>query len=71
MQGSGKGGQGVDLSPLVHSGHGKFNPVVLLNVRSMRHAKPAKEDLLGYTVMEKRTGWGSEYTDDIRGGEWE
>jgi len=27
-----------------------------------------KGDLIGYTVMEKRTGWGGEYTDD---GEWE
>lgn len=30
-----------------------------------------KGDLIGYTVMEKRTGWGSEYPDDIRNGEWE
>ena len=37
----------------------------------MRSAKPAKEDLFGYRAMEKRTGWGSEYTDDIRNGEWE
>jgi Cytochrome P460 len=30
-----------------------------------------KGDLIGYTVMEKRTGWGAEYADDMRNGEWE
>jgi plastocyanin len=30
-----------------------------------------KGDLIAYTVMEKRTGWGTEYADDIRNGEWE
>ena len=30
-----------------------------------------KGDLAGLTVMEKRTGWGTEYPDDIRNGEWE
>ena len=30
-----------------------------------------KGDLLAYTVMEKREGWGAEYPDDIRNGEWE
>jgi hypothetical protein len=30
-----------------------------------------KGDLVAYTVMEKRTGWGTEYADDIRNGEWE
>ena len=30
-----------------------------------------KGDLIGYTVMEKRTGWGTEYADDMRNGEWE
>ena len=30
-----------------------------------------KGDLIGYTVMEKRSGWGTEYPDDIRNGEWE
>lgn len=30
-----------------------------------------KGDLVGVTVMEKRTGWGTEYPDDIRNGEWE
>jgi len=30
-----------------------------------------KGDLVGVTVMEKRTGWGTEYPDDIRNSEWE
>ncbi len=30
-----------------------------------------KGDLLGYTVMEKREGWGAEYPADLRNGEWE
>jgi plastocyanin len=30
-----------------------------------------KGDLLAYTVMEKRAGWGTEYADDLRNGEWE
>ncbi len=30
-----------------------------------------KTDILGYTVMEKRKGWGAEYDEKIRNGEWE
>ena len=30
-----------------------------------------KGDLIAYTVMEKRQGWGAEYPDDLRNGEWE
>lgn len=30
-----------------------------------------KGDLVAYTIMEKRTGWGTEYPDDLRNGEWE
>jgi Cytochrome P460 len=30
-----------------------------------------KGELLGYAVMEKRMGWGSEYPDTLRNGEWE
>jgi len=30
-----------------------------------------KGPLIDYTVMEKRDGWGTEYADDIRNGEWE
>ena len=30
-----------------------------------------KGDLTGIFVMEKQPGWGSDYPDDIRNGEWE
>jgi hypothetical protein len=30
-----------------------------------------KTDIRGYTAMEKRTGWGSEYPANVRNGEWE
>jgi len=30
-----------------------------------------KGNLVTYTVMEKRTGWGAEYPDNVRNGEWE
>jgi hypothetical protein len=30
-----------------------------------------KDKLLGFTVMEKRKGWGAEYPENIRNGEWE
>jgi len=30
-----------------------------------------KGDLIAYVAMEKRAGWGSEYKDDLRNGEWE
>jgi len=30
-----------------------------------------KTNIVAYTVMEKRTGWGTEYPDNIRNGEWE
>ena len=30
-----------------------------------------KGDLIAYTVMEKRTGWGTEYPAEWRNGEWE
>ncbi len=30
-----------------------------------------KDALAAYVVMEKRTGWGSEYPADMRNGEWE
>ena len=29
------------------------------------------DKLLAYTVMEKRTGWGAEYAESQRNGEWE
>jgi hypothetical protein len=31
----------------------------------------SKGDVVGYTVMEKRAGWGTEYPEAIRNGEWE
>jgi hypothetical protein len=30
-----------------------------------------KGEVLGFNAMEKRTGWGSEYPDTLRNGEWE
>jgi hypothetical protein len=30
-----------------------------------------KTNVVGYTVMEKQTGWGKEYPANIRNGEWE
>ena len=30
-----------------------------------------KGNLAGYAVMEKRAGWGAEYPDNVRNGEWE
>jgi hypothetical protein len=41
------------------------NPVTDANGRFI------KTDIRGYTAMEKRTGWGTEYGPEIRNGEWE
>ena len=30
-----------------------------------------KTNIIAYTVMEKRAGWGKEYPDNVRNGEWE
>ena len=30
-----------------------------------------KGEVLGFNAMEKRNGWGSEYPDTLRNGEWE
>jgi hypothetical protein len=30
-----------------------------------------KTNVVAYTVMEKRAGWGTEYPDNVRNGEWE
>jgi Cytochrome P460 len=30
-----------------------------------------KTNIVAYTVMEKRTGWGAEYPENMRNGEWE
>src|SRR5262245_141250 len=39
----------------------------------MRHdnGRFVKGGLIGFSVMEKRTGWGAEYPPEIRNGEWE
>jgi Cytochrome P460 len=29
------------------------------------------DEIAGIAVMEKRSGWGAEYGDDVRNGEWE
>jgi hypothetical protein len=29
-----------------------------------------KDELAAYVVMEKRAGWGAEYADDVRNGNW-
>jgi Cytochrome P460 len=29
------------------------------------------DNIVGYTAMEKRAGWGAEYPDNVRNGEWE
>ena len=41
------------------------NPQVAKNGRFIQG------NIAGYTVMEKRTGWGAEYPDSVRNGEWE
>jgi plastocyanin len=43
----------------------KGNPILDANGRFM------KKDILAHTVMEKRTGWGTEYGPEMRNGEWE
>jgi len=42
------------------------NPTKDANGRFSRTA-----NILGYTVMEKRAGWGAEYPETMRNGEWE
>ena len=41
------------------------NPIKHENGRFVRG------DLIGFSVMEKRTGWGAAYPPEIRNGEWE
>ena len=41
------------------------NPQIAANGRFI------KGNLVAYTVMEKRAGWGAEYPDNVRNGEWE
>jgi hypothetical protein len=35
------------------------------------NGRMSKDKILGFNVMEKRTGWGAEYPETIRNGEWE
>ena len=42
------------------------NPVKDANGRFIK-----TNNIVGYTVMEKRTGWGAEYPETQRNGEWE
>ena len=44
---------------------GQGNPVTGADGRFI------KTDIRGYTVMEKRTGWGAEYPAEMRNGDWE
>jgi plastocyanin len=43
----------------------KGNPLKDANGRFL------KKDIIGHTVMEKQAGWGAEYPEDFRNGEWE
>jgi cytochrome c553 len=36
-----------------------------------RNGRFIKGNRVAYTVMEKRTGWGAEYPENVRNGEWE
>src|SRR5512134_3155985 len=35
------------------------------------HGRFVKAEIAGYTVMEKRAGWGAEYPPELRNGDWE
>jgi plastocyanin len=41
------------------------------NVLKDAKGRFVKGDLVAYTVMEKRKGWGAAYPSEIRNGEWE
>lgn len=41
------------------------------NVLKDARGRFVKGDLIAYTVMEKRKGWGAGYPDEWRNGEWE
>lgn len=59
--------------------HGTVLTLVQYKAKADDKGSPARDangrfqkgDLVAYTVMEKRAGWGSEYPADIRNGEWE
>jgi plastocyanin len=58
---------GSVLTMVVHKAQvdAQGNPIKDANGRFV------KGDVAFYAVMEKRTGWGSEYPDTLRNGEWE
>ncbi len=41
------------------------------NPRKDANGRFIKGDLIAYAVMEKRAGWGTEYPENVRNGEWE
>ncbi len=41
------------------------------NPRRGKDGHYLKGEIVGYAVMEKRAGWGDEYPDAVRNGEWE
>lgn len=59
--------------------HGTVLTLVQYQAQQDAEGKPLKDangrfmkgKLLGYTVMEKRQGWGAEYPAEWRNGEWE
>jgi len=59
--------------------HGTVLTLVQYQAQQDAEGKPIKDakgrfvkgKLLGYTVMEKRKGWGAEYPAEWRNGEWE
>jgi hypothetical protein len=59
--------------------HGTVLTLVQYRARVDAEGKPVKDaagrfakgDMLALTVMEKRAGWGAEYPDELRNGEWE
>jgi plastocyanin len=59
--------------------HGTVLTLVQYQAQTDAEGKPLKDargrfvkgKLLGYTVMEKRQGWGTEYPAEWRNGEWE
>ena len=64
------------LNPLAQAGtfrytvSGATREVNLLTLAAA-NGRLMKKDVLVHVVMEKRTGWGAEYPDSLRNGEWE
>jgi Cytochrome P460 len=59
--------------------HGTVITMEVYRTHADEEGEPAKDaegrfikgDLTGIFVMEKQAGWGADYTDDLRNGEWE